>query len=215
METKEKYYIEMTGSSEMEISPDLIYIKIIINDKDNKTKFSITDRESKMISALNNLGIDTNKDILIKDITSNFKHFMLTKTEIIQSKEYKLTVREGKMVSRVYLELQNIGISNISIIELDNSNLEKYRTEIKIAAIKDAKEKSEALTSAIGESIGKAILIRELENNYRYENFKFPNAIYSNVDNYKSNYDTIAPEPEINFENIKLNYSIFCRFELK
>jgi uncharacterized protein YggE len=215
METKEKYYIEVTGKSEMEISPDLIYIKIIINDKDNKTKFSIIDRESKMISALNNLGIDTNKDILIKDITSNFKHFMLSKTEIVQSKEYKLTVREGKILSKVFVELQNIGISNLSIIELDHSNLEKYRTEIKIAAIKDAKEKSEALTSAIGEGIGKAIFIREIENNYRYETVNFPNAIYSNVDNSKSNYDMEETEPEINFEKIKLNYSIFCRFELK
>jgi uncharacterized protein YggE len=215
METKEKYYIEVTGKSEMEISPDLFTIKIIINEKDNKTKYGISERESKMISTLNDLGIDTNKDLLIKDITSNFKHFMLTKTEIIQTKEYKLTVREGKMVSRVYLELQNIGISNISIIELDNSNLEKYRSEIKIEAIKDAKEKSEALTSAIGESIGKAIFIREIENNYRYETLNFPNAIYSNVDNSKSNYDMETPEQEINFENIKLNYSIFCRFELK
>ena len=215
METKEKYYIEVTGKSEMEISPDLFSIKIIINEKDNKTKYGISERESKMISTLNDLGIDTNKDLLIKDITSNFKHFMLTKTEIVQSKEYKLTLREAKIVSKVFVELKNIGISNLSIIELDNSNLEKYRNEIKIEAIKDAKEKSEALTSAIGESIGKAIFIREIENNYRYETFNFPNAIYSNVDNSKSNYDMETPEPEINFENIKLNYSIFCRFELK
>ena len=215
METKEKYYIEVTGKSEMEISPDLFSIKIIINEKDNKTKYGISERESKMISTLNDLGIDTNKDLLIKDITSNFKHFMLTKTEIVQSKEYKLTLREAKIVSKVFVELKNIGISNLSIIELDNSNLEKYRNEIKIEAIKDAKEKSEALTSAIGESIGKAIFIREIENNYRYETLNFPNAIYSNVDNSKSNYDMETPEPEINFENIKLNYSIFCRFELK
>ena len=215
METKEKYYIEVTGKSEMEISPDLFSIKIIINEKDNKTKYGISERESKMISTLNDLGIDTNKDLLIKDITSNFKHFMLTKTEIVQSKEYKLTLREAKIVSKVFVELKNIGISNLSIIELDNSNLEKYRSEIKIEAIKDAKEKSEALTSAIGESIGKAIFIREIENNYRYETLNFPNAIYSNVDNSKSNYDMETPEQEINFENIKLNYSIFCRFELK
>jgi len=215
METKEKYYIEVTGKSEMEISPDLFSIKIIINEKDNKTKYGISERESKMISTLNDLGIDTNKDLLIKDITSNFKHFMLTKTEIVQSKEYKLTLREAKIVSKVFVELKNIGISNLSIIELDNSNLEKYRSEIKIEAIKDAKEKSEALTSAIGESIGKAIFIREIENNYRFETLNFPNAIYSNVDNSKSNYDMETPEPEINFENIKLNYSIFCRFELK
>ena len=51
-------------------------------------------------------------------------------------------------------------------------------------------------------------------NTYQYETFNIPNAIYSNVDNYKSNYDAIAHKPDMNFEKIKLNYSIFCRFEL-
>jgi uncharacterized protein YggE len=206
-------YIEVTGKSEMEIAPDLIYIKILVNEKDNKTKLTLADRESKMISKLKDLGIDINKELLIKDISSNFKYYWLTKAEILLSKEYQLTVRDGKTASRVFVELENIGISNLSIDKLDNSNIEKYRKEVKVAAIKAAKDKSEALASAIGQSIGKAIFIQELENDYR-----------TGVPGSNSNiivrgsspiYGSRAQEPEIDFEKIKLDYSILCRFELK
>jgi uncharacterized protein YggE len=150
---------------------------------------------------------------LIKDISSNFKYYWLTKAEILLSKEYQLTVRDGKTASRVFVELENIGVSNLSIDKLDNSNIEKYRKEVKIAAIKAAKDKSEALASAIGQSIGKAIFIQELENNY---GTGMPGS-NSNITlrGSSSVYGSRAQEPEIDFEKIKLDYSILCRFELK
>lgn len=207
-------YIEVTGKSEMEISPDLIYIKILVNEKDNKNKTSLAERENLMISKLKEIGIDINKDFLIKDISSNFKYYWLTRSEILLSKEYQLIVRDGKTASKVFVELENIGISNVSIDKLDNSNIEKYKKEVKIAAIKAAKDKSEALANAIGQNSGRAIFAQELENNYRNggslgatSNIMIRGA--SSISGSRS------PEPEIDFEKIKLEYSILCRFELK
>jgi uncharacterized protein len=202
-------YIEVNGVSEMEINPDLIYIKILINEKDSKNKAPLADRENTMISKLKEIGIDINKDLLIKDISSNFKFYWLTKNEILLAKEYQLLVKDGKTASKVFVELENIGISNISIEKLDNSNIQKYRKEVKIDAIKAAKEKAELLANAIGQNIGRAIYIQELEG------------VAPNVSNRilirgaSSLYGSRAPEPEIDFEKIKLEYSIICRFELK
>lgn len=207
-------YIEVTGKSETEITPDLIYIKILVNEKDNKNKTSLTDRENTMISKLKEIGIDTNKDLLIKDISSNFKYYWLTKSEILLAKEYQLLVRDGKTASKVFIELENIGISNVTIDKLDNSNIQRHRKEVKIDAIKAAKEKAESLANAIGQNIGRAIYIQEIE-------IALPN--YSNrimirgASSLSSSsfYGSRAPEPEIDFEKIKLEYSIICRFELK
>jgi uncharacterized protein len=202
-------YIEVNGVSEMEINPDLIYIKILINEKDSKNKAPLADRENTMISKLKEIGIDINKDLLIKDISSNFKFYWLTKNEILLAKEYQLLVKDGKTASKVFVELENIGISNISIEKLDNSNIQKYRKEVKIDAIKAAKEKAELLANAIGQNIGRAIYIQELEG------------VAPNVSNRilirgaSSLYGSRAPEPEIDFEKIRLEYSIICRFELK
>jgi hypothetical protein len=205
-------YIEVTGNSEMEISPDLIYIKILINEKDNKNKTSLSDRENIMISKLKEIGIDINKDLLVKDISSNFKFYWLNKSEILLAKEYQLLVRDGKTASKVFIELENIGISSVTIDRLDNSNIQKYRKEVKIDAIKAAKEKAELLATAIGQSIGRAIYVQELEG-------VAPNIsnriMIRGMSSNSSLYGSRAPEADIDFEKIKLEYSIICRFELK
>lgn len=205
-------YIEVTGKSEMEISPDLIYLKILINEKDNKYKAQLVDLEKSMLAKLKEIGIDITKDLLIKDISSNFKYYWITKNEILLSKEYQLIVRDGMTASKVFIELEKIDISNISIEKLDHSNIEKFRKEVKINAIKAAKEKAQDLAIAIGQNIGRAIHIQEQENNYRGGTQGNANIIIRGAN---SLYGSRSTEPEIDFEKIRLEYSIVCKFELK
>ena len=153
-------YIQVTGKSEMRVTPDLIYLKILISDKDKSNK-TLSERESIMVSKLKEIGIDISKDLMIKDLSSNFKFYLFAKNDILLSKEYQLLVREGKTVSRVFIELEKIGISNVNIEKVENSNIEKLRREVKIEAIKAAKSKAESLVNAIGQNLGKAIYIQE------------------------------------------------------
>jgi uncharacterized protein len=206
-------YIEVIAKSEINIIPDLIYLKIQLSEKDNKTP--LLERESIMISKLKELGIDVVKDLATRDISSNFKYYLLTKNEILLTKEYQLLVRDSKTASRVIIELENIGISNVSIDKLDNSNIEQYRKDVKIDAIKAAKKKAEYLTDAIGQSIGRAIFVQELLNNsYNGGSPGSSNSIM--IRGVSSNiYGSNASLPDIEFEKIKLEYSILCRFELK
>lgn len=206
-------YIEVTGKSEMEIVPDLIYLKIFINEKDNKNKLSLSEREENMISKLKEIGIDNSKDLSIKDMSSNFKYYLLTKNDILLSKEYQLLVRDGKTASKVFSELEKIGISNVSIDRLDNSNIENYRKEVKVDAIKAAKIKAQSLATALNQTIGRAIFVQEIEQNSKnggqgYSNSIMIKGVASGI--YGSN-----AQPDIDFEKIKIDYSILCRFELK
>lgn len=207
-------FIEVTGKSEMEITPDMIYLKIFINEKDSKTKLSLPEREKIMMSTLKELGIDLSKDLSIKDMSSNYKFYLLRKNDIFLSKEYQLLVRDGKTASKVFIELEKIGISNVSIDKLDNSNLENYRKEVKVDAIKAAKKKAESLSVAVNQSIGRAIYIQELEPNFRSGVPGTSNSIL--IRGYASeSSDTNAQQADIEFEKIKIEYSILCRFELK
>jgi uncharacterized protein len=207
-------YIEVIGKSEMEVTPDLIYLKVLLNEKDTKNKISVTELEAKMFEQLKEIGIDISKDLLIKDISSNFKYYLLTHNEILLSKEYQILVHDGKTASQVFLGLEKIGISNVSVDRLENSNIVQFRKEVKINAIKAAKEKAESLTSALNQDIGRALYIQELENNLndnRNSNSIMIRGVSSGF--YGSN----APSPALNFdfEKIKIEYSILCRFELK
>jgi uncharacterized protein YggE len=203
-------YIEVIGKSEMEIAPDLIYIKVNINEKDTKNKVSITELEKSMVSTLEKIGIDVSIDLLIKDISSNFKYYLLTKNEILLSKEYQILVHDGKTASQVFLELEKIGISNVSIDRLDHSKIEQFRRESKINAITAAKDKSEYLSKAVGQSAGRAIFIQELDNAANIS--RASNTI--SIRGASAIYGSSAPA-DIDFEKIKIEYSVMCRFELK
>jgi uncharacterized protein YggE len=157
-------YIDVTGTSEMEIVPDLIYIKIVISENDSKGKVSIAETEQKMMDRFQSLGVDIKKDLSIKDLSSNFRNFFLKKSDIIISKEYQLLVRSGLMTGKVFGELEKIGISNANIDRIDHTKIMEFKSDVKIAAIKAAREKAESLTKAIGQGIGRAIHIVELEN---------------------------------------------------
>lgn len=204
-------YIEVTGKAEMEIIPDQIYIKVLLSEKDTKNKVSVSELEKQMIQKLKEIGINIDKELMVKDMGSNFKNYLLSKKEIILTKEYQVIVHDGKTASQLFVELEKIGISNIDIEKLDHSKMEQFRREVKINAIKASKEKAEALTAAINQGIGRAIYIQEIQNFYGYP--QVSNNIM--IRGIASGYNTSNNQPEIDFEKIHIEYSIMCRFELK
>ena len=200
-------YIEVTGKAEMEIAPDMIYLRIVIDEKDDKNKVSVDQKEKEMINALKKIGIDVSKDLLIKDMSSQFKRYLLSRDGISLSKEYQLLLHDGKTTGQVFMSLEKIDISNIQIEKMDHSKMEDFRRQVKVDAIKAAKSKAQDLARAIDQEIGRAIYIREEVNNFdlrRASNtLRMEKAISYN------------DAPDMDFEKIELNYSILCRFELK
>lgn len=206
-------YIEVIGKSEMEISPNLIYIKVLLDEKDTKNKENLSQLEAKMTTTLEGIGINTKEDLLIKDISSNFKYYLLTRNKILLSKEYQILVRDGKTASQVFISLENIDISNVSIDHLDHSEIVKYRKEVKVNAIKAGKDKAESLALAIGQTVGRALYIQERDNmqDFSASNNILIRGMSSKI--YGSNAASSALDFE--FEKIKIAYSILCRFELE
>ncbi|TLX74638.1 DUF541 domain-containing protein [Labilibacter sediminis] len=203
-------YIEVTGSAKLDIIPDEIYLSIEIKDSDTKGKQSLESLEKKMIQAFQNIGVDVSEDLTILDFSSNFKNYWLKKSDIFGSKKYQLIVHSGKMLGSVFQETNKLGISNISIIKTDHSNIEKYKQEVKIKAIKAAKVKADNLAQAIGQKAGKAIFIQE--RNYRTYKREYANTTMK-VKGFADMEE--APLPEIEFEKIILEYEIFTRFILE
>jgi uncharacterized protein len=203
-------YVEVTGKAEMEIVPDEIYLNITIDENDSKGKITVEQLEKEMIKKLKELNIDIEKQLKVKDIASNFQKYFLKKTEIQTSKEYQLLLHDGLTVAKVFIQLESVGISNIEIEKVDHSEIEKYRQEVKINAIKAAKEKAGQLAEAIGQTIGKAIYIQEIENVYMAKAFA-NTVMLRGVSSLKDEEEL----PNLEFEKIPLEYSVQVYFELK
>lgn len=203
-------YIEITGKAEREITPDRIYLTIRINENSYKNK-SLAEVEKNMIDGFAQMGIDTKKNLVVKDIASNFKYYLLKGNSPKLSKEYELLTTDAKMAGKVIVMLQSIGISSVSISKIENSKIEEYENEVRVEAVKNAKQKAILLAEAIDQKIGKAIYIAEV-NEYGmtpvYALSTMTRGIkVSNSDEYEA--------PDIEFENITIKESVSVRFELQ
>jgi uncharacterized protein YggE len=204
-----KHYIEVSGSAHKEVAPDMIHMTITINEKDYKNS-SMASVEKKMIGKFQGMGIDVKKDLVVKDMSSNFKHYFLIKSDPKLMKEYQLTVHSAQQAGEVILALDQLGISEVSIDKVECSELEKYKDEVRVAAIKNAKARATLLAEALNHSIGKAMHISENEHNFRTYGMPKMMMVKGNLAE-----DQAIRVPEIEFEKIKIETTVFVKFELK
>jgi len=204
-------YIEVNGNAKMEIIPDEIYLNINLSERDTKNKESVDNLEKKMLSTLKQIGINLEKQVSIQDFTSNFHKYFLKKKDILKSKDYQVIVHDTKTLSNLFSSLEKIGISNINIEKVDHSKIEDFKLEVKLKAIKDAKDKAKALTAAIDQEVGKAIYINEGSYNMYKSRPQDKRMMVRGM--ATMNMEEAAPQ--IEFQKIELENRIMVRFELK
>jgi len=208
-------YIEVTGQIETEIIPNEIYLNIILNENDKKGKISIEKQENQMINTLKSLKIDLDKNFSILDFNGYYKRKFLANDAVTKTKHYQLIVNDGETLGKVYQSLDSIDISNISITKTSHSDIEKIRRETKIKALKVAKEKATDYAKAINQTLGKALFIKETQNNVN-TNFYNNNLGMLNevvVRGYSSEYDKNKIQ-DLNFKAITVTATVLAKFVL-
>ena len=121
-------YVEVTGSSIIKATPDIVYLNITINEKQGTGKQGLEKAEKEMVSTLKSLGIDIEKDLTVSDFSSSF----LKRNNITLSKDYILTLRDISKLNDIYTKLEASGIANVNVRSTDLSN----RTELRLQAKK-------------------------------------------------------------------------------
>ena len=116
-------YIETTATVDTLIVPDRIYLSILITEKDTKGRTSVEELENRMNAKLLGLGIDTNKQLVLSDVTSNFKKYFLKGTDVLKNKAYTLVVNDAATAGKVIVGLESIKISNIHLEKTDFGKL--------------------------------------------------------------------------------------------
>jgi uncharacterized protein YggE len=199
-------YIEVTGKATVKIVPDQIYLRIHMSEK-QKNKIDLEVKEREMIARLKDIGIDVTKELVIKDMASNFSGKVFS-DEIVIAKVYLLLVHDARTANRVISEMEKLEISNIRVDHLDHTKIVDYKKDCSIQAIKAAKIKAENLSGAIGQSIGRAVYAEEVQFPMMNES---ANALYRD----KSEASAGWFATDLDFDEIKIDYSVMVRFELK
>ncbi len=198
-------YIEVTGTAEMKVAPDEIYLRITLDEDDFKGKDSMEEKEKEFLEQLKRLDINISEDLTVRDMASNFDNLIFG-TEINTRKTFVLKVREAAMAGSVMQALSKIDISKIDIDHVNHSELEDFRQQVKIMAIEAARKKAGDLAVAIGQSIGNAIYIQEISKTWPRPQ--------SNPANVLMEVNYFNETPDVSFEKLNLEYSIMVRFIL-
>ena len=206
-------YIEVKGSAEMEIEPDEIIVDITIEEywkeefekkkdfEDYKNKVPLAQIEDELIKNLRKVGIDK-KNIVVKNLGNYWRY---RGKEFLFSKQLEVDVTDLSKINRLMQLADAKGIKSMRIAQLKHSGMDQFKKEIKIQALKDAREKAKYLLESIGSELGEVQTITEISDSY-------PRPVMA-----KSMMMTTeaAPESIDQIQNITLSYQVRARFGIQ
>lgn len=176
---------------------------------DGKKKITIDQLENQLEGAVKDAGI-AKEDFTVNNVSAWNNTYNKKKTpDFLASKQYGLRVRDLNKYNQIINKIDPKGIQSTNVDSYDYSKIEDVKRELKVKALLSAKEKAAYLLSAIGDKVGDAISITEIDNG----NYVAPRPVM-----YKMAMSAAAaPSPaesDIDFKNIKLSFQINAVFEI-
>ena len=211
--------ITVSGSAEMEIIPDQIYVNVELKEyqKKGEDKKNIETIKKQFLEAAKAIGIPDSA-ISIVSFTGDNPYFRKKRKKdpnLFAGITYQVKFKTSDLMDMLVEKLDDDATQSFSIVSTDHSKMTEFRRQLKIGAVKAAKEKGIYLTDAIGEKLGEAITIKE--PNEFYPTWR-ENAFASNAG---YNPFTLAkPEPGdniqlVDFKKMKLRYEVEVVFAIK
>ena len=184
-------YIQVNGRAEQEITPDEFYLSIVIDERDSKGKVSVESRQRDMSS-----------------------EFFRRKTSVATAK-YQLQLGSAAEVSKVWQALDELGISDVSILKVSHSQIERYKEEVRVEAIRNARQSAATLAEAIGQQVGKCFYIYD-SNSSVVPAFYNNKAVMRSAGFMEDAVGVDADEEEpLDFKTIRLQYNVQAKFVLE
>jgi len=200
--------IEVKGSAEKEITPNEIYFRIALREyKDGSRKITLNHLESELVNAIKKLNLP--KDNLeVENIYGyNWNHKKKQPDEFLAIKSFIVKLTDLKQVNDLMANLDPEGINSSGVSSYSHTEIEKYNKALKIEALKNAKEKATYLLEAIGEQLGTALEIQEIDYGYNQpmmsRNFE---AKMADAGGYQS---------DVDFKTIKIKAEVRAVFEIQ
>jgi len=208
--------ITVTGSAEMEIAPDEIYVQVDLKEYEKKGsgKQSLESITKQFLQSVKLLGIPDSA-VTIQAYDAHISNPWLRKKkgrdELYASISYLVKLRSSAQVDQLVNRLDDAATHNFFIQRTAHSGMEAFRRQLKIEAVKAAKEKAAYLAAAIDEKIGQAITIHE-PTEYFIPYMR--NMAVANVA-LESARDMAEAPQQADFTKLRLKYEVTVVFSLQ
>ena len=213
--------ISVTGSAVMEVIPDEIYVQVDLREykKKGEEKIDIDKIKTDFLASCKAAGIaDSNISVASYDgyNMANIWKRRKKDPDLLASITYQLKFSNTRLIDELVNRLDDEATNNFRITRTSHSKIIEYRKQLKIMAVKAAKEKAIYLAESVNEQVGPAITITEPEEflssdqtiRLRGENSLSSNSLsqsggYGNTDN------------GIDYKKIKLRFEVKVLYALK
>ena len=212
--------INVSGLAEMEVVPDEIYVQIELREYDKKggSKVNIDVIKNDFLQAALGVGIKET-DIAVQGYQGWDGNLWMYKKNKKKNPDLKASITyqvklatTGKMDELVQ-KLDDEATQSFFISKVSHSKLQQFKKDLKIQAVKSAKEKASYLAAAINETAGEAITINEPNELTPYPVPVYANAMMKSEARMMAEND--QPLPNIDFKKIKLRFEVNATFSLK
>lgn len=211
--TYEKRTIQVSGEAEREVTPDIIYLSISLKeyfrDKNQRRKITIDVLERQLYNAAMKAGVAP-EDFMINNIASYNYDWNKKKNDpgFLAAKQYRIRVTNLNAVNGLFEAVDPQGIQYSNIDGYEYSGKKELEKELKIQAIRDARERADYLAEAVGDRVGKALSISESGH------VNYPQPMYKQFRVAMAESGMADSALDIDFKKVKFSYNIGVVFEL-
>ena len=209
--------IEVTGSAEMKVIPDEIYVNFTLQEYYNKqkVKIDIDEIQKDFIERCTKAGITKDRiEILnMSGFDQNSWYWRKRKKEqpdLMASTMYMIKFSNAADIDKLVNTLDDNATQQMNISKTTHSKLEEFRKEVKIQALQAAKTKAQYLCESIGEKLGNTLFIQEIEDGNNipmYKTMAFSNRAMDGGGQ--------SANEGIDFQKITIRYEIMARFAIQ
>jgi uncharacterized protein len=207
--------ITVSGSTEMEVVPDEIYVRIGLTETSQKK--DITSITNTFLQQCRSVGI-ADSVISISSYDGTKYSWWKPKSEkenLYKKTTYQIKFSSTKQIDELIAKLDEKTTEEFYVISTSHSKIQQYRKEIKTRAIKAAKEKAKYLAEAIDEKIGEAISITEPGDNSGIPWYYYRNANVMSNNAYVGMDNSADGNTNPDFKKLKIRFEINVVFALK
>lgn len=210
--------IEVTGTAEMEVVPDELYVNFTLQEYYNKSKekISIDNIQKDFLDRCAKAGI-TKDRIFIQNMTGfdqSYWYWRKQKKEqpdLMASTTYIIKFSNAADIDKLVNKLDDNATKNMFISKTTHSKMEEFRKEVKIKALQAAKAKAQYLCESIGEKAGPVIFIHEVDDTGNIAPYMERNMMMTNASMDASS----TANEGIDFQKIKIKYHMEAHFAIQ
>lgn len=208
--------ISVTGSAEMEVTPDEIYVVVDLQEYEKKGsgKINLEKIKADFLNNCRSIGLPDSLITIASydgDMGNPWIKKKKKKEELMASISYQVKFSNSKKMDELVAKLDDEATRNFRIARTSHSKLQEFRKQLKIEAIKAAKNKASYLAAAIDEQVLTAVTITEptdmIVQPYQYR-FAQANVAMDAV-------GSAAENSSMDFNKIKLHFDVSVVFALK